>query len=211
MVYRSILAVVVAYFVGSLPFAYVIGRWRGGVDIRYVGEGSVGSRNVVHVIGPGWGAVVGILDVVKGCLAFLLARQVGAPLWGVLASGFAVTLGHGFPVFLRGRGGKGVSVSAAYVLALAPYSFLVGAVAFGLSHLVLRDFNKTVVVGVVAMVFSPPLLGYGWWVAPYALGLFLLVAAKKAIDRPHEQRVWAERPWLSGDRPGFHVEKGEGD
>lgn len=200
------MAVVLAYLLGSIPFAYIVTRWRTGLDIRYVGEGNVGGRNVFHVVGPRWGIVVAILDVGKGYVAYLISQGLGAPLWAVLVGGFAVAAGHGFPLFLRGRGGKGVSVSAGYLLGLAPVSTLAGGAVLGLAHYFLRDFNRSVGIGIGAIILSPPLFGYSPWLIPYALVLFLLLGVKKAIDRPHERRVWAEAPWQGDARPGFHKE-----
>ena len=61
-------ALVVAYLIGSIPAAYLVTRLRTGQDIRQVGEGNAGARNVWHVAGRGWGVVVGV-EAVEGAVA----------------------------------------------------------------------------------------------------------------------------------------------
>jgi len=201
---RAVLALVSAYLLGSIPFAYIVTKWRTGLDIRYVGEGNVGGRNVYHVVGLGWGALVGALDLGKGYTVYAVSRRLEAPYWAVLAAGFAVALGHGFPIFLGWRGGKGVSVCIAFLLGLAPLATLAGLGVFALAHLFLRDFNRSVNVGVAAIILMPAFIGPSPWLVVYALSLFLMLAVKKAIDLPHERRVWAENPWQDGALPGWH-------
>ena len=203
---RALLAIVSAYLLGSIPFAYIVTRWRTGLNIRHVGEGNVGARNVYHVVGARWGTLVGVLDLGKGYAAYLVSQRLGAPYWAVLAAGFAVVLGHGFPIFLRGQGGKGVAVSIAFLLGLSPFSTLAGLGVFVLAHLLLRDFNRSVNVGVAAIILLPSLFERSPWLVVYALSLFLMLAVKKTIDLPHERRVWAQNPWRDGAKPGWHSE-----
>lgn len=203
---RAFLAIVFAYLLGSVPFAYIVTKWRTGLNIRYVGEGNVGARNVYHVVGAGWGMLVGVLDIGKGYAAYMVAQRLEAPYWAVLMAGFAVVLGHGFPIFLRGQGGKGVAVSIAFLLGLSSLSTLAGLGAFALAHLLLRDFNRSVTFGVAAIILMPPLFGRSPWLVIYALSLFLMLALKKAIDLPHQRRIWAQNPWRDGAKPGWHSE-----
>ncbi len=204
---RDLLAVLFAYLLGSIPFAYLITRRRTGLDIREVGEGNVGGRNVWHVVGPAWGTIVSLLDGLKGMAAVMFARDVlhVAPAFALLA-GPAAIAGHGFPVFLRFRGGKGVASTIGVIMAWMPEAALGGLALFGLSQLFLHDFNKSIVVGVLTMLLLPRVFGYPWPMVFYALALFLALALKKWLDAPHERRVWAAAGWHDGARPGFFRE-----
>lgn len=194
-----------AYLLGAIPFSYIITRWRTGLNIRYVGEGNVGARNVAHVVGMKWGALAGLLDALKGLAAYLLARALDVPLPVLLLCGFAAVIGHDFSIFLHWQGGKGVSVSLGFLLGLLPYSTLAGLGVFCLAHLLLRDFNRSVVVGVAAVIFLPLAFGYGPLMTAYALILFVSLSIKKIIDLPHERRVWAEHGWKGTTaRPGWY-------
>jgi len=71
-----------SYFLGSIPFSYIIARLVKGVDLRVVGEGNVGARNVWHVIGKRYGVFAGTLDVGKGLAAYFIGYFLGlGPVW----------------------------------------------------------------------------------------------------------------------------------
>ena len=83
-----------AYVLGSIPVAYIIGRAVKSLDVRSVGEGNVGARNVFHTVGHRWGSLVFLLDFSKGAvIAALVSNQNSAR---VAFAGFFLLLGHGF-------------------------------------------------------------------------------------------------------------------
>lgn len=105
------------YLLGSLSPASLI-AWRLGADLRTSGSGNPGATNAGRVLGPRWGVVVGVLDVLKGVLPCVLAlAALGRP-WAY-AVGLATVLGHVSSPFLKGRGGKGVATSLGCLMALA--------------------------------------------------------------------------------------------
>lgn len=110
---------VFAYFLGAIPFALIIGKLH-GVDIRKVGSGNVGATNVTRAIGPWHGKLCFLLDLLKGAIPVMAAQLFlpGDP-WAALAAGFIAIAGHMFPVYLKFKGGKGVSTGAGAALALA--------------------------------------------------------------------------------------------
>jgi len=201
---RDIFALLIAYLLGSLPFAYLVTKYRTGLDIRQVGEGNAGARNVWHVVGPGWGALVAVLDVGKGLLAYHVSRYLDASQAALLLSGFAVVLGHGFPLLRWKQGGKGVAATIGFLLGLLPRSTVAGLLAFCLAYLLQRDFNRSIIVGCAAIVFLPPAFGEPPLMSAYVLALMLTMAVKKIIDLPHERQVWAHSGWTNGATPGFH-------
>ena len=100
----GMLFVAAAYVVGSIPFGYVIGRWR-GIDVRRVGSGNIGATNVVRAAGRTLGAVTLLLDGAKGAVVPMLAFAAGQPPLVVVGAGLAGVCGHCFSVFLSLRGG----------------------------------------------------------------------------------------------------------
>jgi acyl phosphate:glycerol-3-phosphate acyltransferase len=113
------LKVLVAYLLGSIVGSLVVGRLRGGVDIRKVGSGNAGATNAVRTQGWGFAIWVIVIDVAKGWIAAALLPRLSLPgvppspamaaLWLPAACAFAAIAGHVFPAWHGFRGGKGVA------------------------------------------------------------------------------------------------------
>src|SRR5258708_37884707 len=147
--------VLFAYVLGSIPLSQLITSWRTGLNLREVGEGSVGSRNVWHVIGPEWGLVAFALDAFKGIGALEVARAARAPEVVALLCGVAALLGHQFPIFLRSHGGKGLAPGLGALLVVTPLSSVGGLAVLGLVYLLTRGFNPRVAGGLLAPDVPP--------------------------------------------------------
>jgi glycerol-3-phosphate acyltransferase PlsY len=104
---------------------------------------------------------------------------------------------------LRGHGGKGLATGAGALLAVTPLSDVGGLAVLGLVYLITRNFNPSVTVGIIAMILLPLALQEPLWMVGYTLALALLAGLKKLLDRPHEQKVWAQDPWQGTARPGY--------
>jgi glycerol-3-phosphate acyltransferase PlsY len=125
----GVVLVIVAYVMGSVPFAIVIGKWFWHVDVRDHGSGNVGTTNVFRVLGRRAGTLVLIGDMAKGFIPVYLAAHY-FPTWFALIVALAALLGHMYSVFLRGGGGKGVATGAGIVLALVPWIFIIALCVF---------------------------------------------------------------------------------
>jgi len=108
-----------AFWAGAIPFGVLIARRR-GVDIRQHGSGNIGATNVSRVLGARTGAVVLLLDALKGALPTAAALAAVPDPRLVALTGLAAILGHCFSPFLRGRGGKGVATAFGVFLVIAP-------------------------------------------------------------------------------------------
>lgn len=192
---RAVAAIALAYLYGSIPFAHVVTRWRTGADIRSVGIGTAGARNVWHVAGPWWGVLVGVLDAAKGFAAVNMARELTPLPWVALLAGPVAVLGHAFPFFLRFNGGKGLGTTVGILLAWTPESMIIGMVVCTVAQLILRNFDRSLIPAAAVTIILPPVFGRHWAVIPYALGLFSLLWLRKLQDRPHQRRVWASSGW----------------
>lgn len=123
-----LLSFVTAYFLGSFPTGFLVGKSR-GLDLRHEGSGNIGATNALRVLGKKAGSLVLAGDAFKGWLAvmvgFLIASWgFGLPEHMVILSGVSAAaggvIGHSFPVWLGFRGGKGISTSAGIMIALFP-------------------------------------------------------------------------------------------
>ena len=127
---RSLLILVIAYLIGSIPFGYLIVRTQGGGDIRHTGSGGTGATNVSRRAGKVAGVLTLLLDASKGAAAVLIAQSVSSSDWVKAAAAVAVIVGHIFPVWLGFRGGKGVATGVGVFLILAPIALLCAGVVF---------------------------------------------------------------------------------
>lgn len=167
-----------AYGLGCLNAAYYLLRWRDGRDIRALGSGNAGARNMGRVLGRGAFMLVLALDAAKGLIA-VAAAHVWAPAMVPLCA-VAVTLGHIFPAQLEWRGGKGVAtaIGAVAMLDLEVLALAVGSFAFAQAAgqrpapAAMLSFATG---GVFALVFKP------WSVVLPVLALAVLLVLSHAM------------------------------
>lgn len=200
MITNEIIAVIasaiVAYLLGSLPFAVFVAKLA-GVDIFKVGTGNPGASNVFRKVGRKYGAVVFGLDIAKGAVAVVVAMLMGCPeLFLPGASVFAI-VGHWLPVFMRFKGGAGLATGVGIGVALIGVWGLVAAAA-GLAALpIIKDGPRSAAVTLAVAVVAAFLTGPNW----IALGgmvmiLAMLVARLFLVEYPKDRR---------GERPEPHV------
>lgn len=138
-----------SYLVGSVPWGYLLLRWRRGVDIREYGSGRTGMTNVLRTAGGKAAVVVLLLDSGKGLLAVLLARMVIGTTEAEVAAGLLALCGHNWPVFLGFRGGRGIATGLGGLSLMAPLAVAIGAVFFVPVTLVSRYLSLGSLTGVV--------------------------------------------------------------
>ena len=166
---EQVLAVTIGYFVGSVPFAFLLARRR-GIDLRLVGSGNIGATNVLRTSGVATAVIAMCLDAVKGALAVLVAQWVAAEPTTPVAAGLASIVGHLYPVWLRFRGGKGVATAAGVFSVLTPIAFGVSSVVFVLAVWVTRYISvgsiaAAITLAIVAITDSPSMVAIGAVVA----------------------------------------------
>lgn len=188
--------VIVAFLVGAVNPATLIARVL-GADLSSTGSGNPGATNAGRVLGPRWGVLVGVLDVLKGLLPTVMAGHwLGAH--AAQAVGLAAVFGHIWSPYLRGRGGKGVATTLGAVLGVHPGFALVVTLAFGATVLVARRVSFGSLAGAFAMIGLSVLVllgrvpGDGWTVS------WLLALAAVVIWRHHNNI----RAWLRQRRMG---------
>lgn len=123
--------VAVAYLIGSIPTAYIVGRFK-GINIFDIGSGNMGANNTARALGVQWGVIVWFADALKGLIAVGVARQISpsdhdaaAMIWGAVAA----VLGHNWSVIatlLTGkiRGGKGAATASGTWVLLVPATLI---------------------------------------------------------------------------------------
>ena len=169
------LALAIAYLLGSIPFGYLLVRWRTGTDVRLSGSGNIGATNVLRTTGRLAGAATLVLDVVKGYAAVAIAGHLTGSnqLW-MSAAALAVMAGHAYPVFLRFQGGKAVATFVGGFLRLTPLPLMAALVVF----LAVAAWTRHISLGSIVAAATFPLAA--WLIAQASwpvLGAAVLAAA----------------------------------
>ncbi|PCJ71541.1 MAG: glycerol-3-phosphate acyltransferase [Rhodobiaceae bacterium] len=165
-------ALIVSYLLGSIPFGLILTKAAGLGDIRDIGSGNIGATNALRT-GNRWVAIGTLLgDAGKGALAVLLAKQFG-PDTAVIAA-FGALIGHLFPVWLRFKGGKGISTYIGILLALA---WPVGLLFCATWAVVALIFRMSSLSALVASLLSPVYFAWvdQWQMVEMSVVLVMLV------------------------------------
>ncbi len=157
--FNIIPALVLAYFLGSIPTAVWVGKWFFGIDIRTKGSGNAGATNVIRVLGLKAGIPVLLFDVFKGWAALQLIHlfpvphptETGMALLQI-GLGILVVLGHVFPVFAGFRGGKGVATLLGVGIALFPTA---SWISLGIFMLVFVLFRYVSLASLITAILFP--------------------------------------------------------
>jgi len=165
MIVEFVVAVVIAYLLGSVPFGLIMGRLRSGIDIRKQGSGKTGATNLMRVAGTKLGLLTIVLDVVKAAVAVILAAVIVGRDSGVLtlggvsvywqhvaqvAAGLAAVAGHNWPVFAKFKGGRGVTAYFGTVFAIFPPAGIFGAEVLAIAALRSRHMSLGSLLGALA-------------------------------------------------------------
>lgn len=124
---------IAGYLLGAIPTGFMAGKLLRGVDVREIGSGSSGATNVLRTLGVKAGVAVFLVDLGKGAAAAALGQAIlGTPL-AAAAAGLSGVAGHNWPVYLRFRGGRGVTPFFGSLMVLSwPVALTGGAVAFAI-------------------------------------------------------------------------------
>ncbi len=162
-----LLALLVAYAIGGVPFSYIAGKLAKGIDLREHGSGNLGASNTYRILGGRIALAVLILDIAKGLIPVLVAARFdayGAEPYHAIAAAAGAIMGHLFSPYLKFSGGKGIATSAGAFAGLAPWAFIfalgVFAIVFVIRRIVsLASLSAAVVLPIA--VWALPGLGLG--------------------------------------------------
>lgn len=177
----QLVATLVAFVIGSIPFGVLVGRRR-GVDVRSEGSGNIGATNVARTAGKAAGVVVLLADVAKGAVPMAVYLHVldGAADGWLIAIGLAPILGHCFSPWLKFRGGKGVATSLGVFIVLDPVAALVAFAVFAVIYAVARVVSIGSMVGALSILATAIAGG-----RPRALVILAGVVTALIIARHH--------------------------
>jgi len=164
----DVIALLIGYLFGSIPFGLILTRLAGTQDLRTVGSGNIGATNVLRTGHKGLAAATLICDMLKGTAAVILAGYYGGPSAAMLAA-LGAFLGHLFPLWLNFRGGKGVAVYIGVLLGL----FWPAAVVFCVLWLATAATSRYSSLSALVASFVTPI--FLWWFGHLALASLFAV------------------------------------
>jgi len=149
--------IIIGYLLGSIPTAYLAGRFLRGKDIRQMGDENAGAANAYRELGPVAGVLIGVIDAAKGAVVILIAQAANMSQTVVLFTGAVAVIGHNWPVFLGFRGGRGVSTTIGILLVLVTIPMLILA----LPTLLILVFKRNVTPSMAFLFILLPFVD--WW------------------------------------------------
>ena len=178
-----------AYLLGATPTSYLAGRLGRGIDLREHGSKNLGATNVYRVLGWKYAIPVGLIDIAKGAIPVALFSRWadgGGPVWLAPALGGAAVLGHCFPLWRRGSGGKGVATATGMFVALAPIACLIAVPVWGLCLWLTGYVSLSSIIAVLAFPawvrLTVPGTPSTFW-ASVVLALLIVFAHRANIGR----------------------------
>ena len=179
--------VVFSYLVGSLSWGYMLLQWRSGVDVRQFGSGRTGMSNVLRTGGGKAAALVFALDVAKGLVVVIVARQAAETHVAEVAAALVALVGHNWPVFLGFRGGRGILTALGGLSIMTPVPAGVATATFLVTALGSRYISLGSIVGVLAGAVT--LVGLalaGWYSNTY---MYFAAGAAAMIIWQHRDNI----------------------
>lgn len=149
-----LVASIIGYLFGSIPFALVVGKVFYKTDIREHGSGNLGGTNAGRTLGAKAGVSVAVLDVLKGTIAMTLTFFFSHNLNAILAAGFFATIGHCYPLFANFKGGKAVSTAMGFLLGITifltkqPSQFLLPFITFFIILYITKTVSLSAMIAV---------------------------------------------------------------
>lgn len=204
-IWIPIVMMVLAYLVGSIPFGLIIGKLK-GIDIREKGSHNIGATNVFRTIGPWYGVFVFILDALKSAIFVILFRYIipwndsffTLQIHPLIYGGLAI-LGHLFPIYLKFKGGKGISCFAGVMLS---YSLPISAVAlitFIVVLLITKIVSISSILASLSLIIAYFVIGTtDYYLLVFISIMFLLVLIKHRTNiirlfRGTENKIHVEK------------------
>lgn len=182
-----VIFIIIAYLLGSIPSALIVGKLGYNIDIRKHGSGNLGATNAFRVLGKKAGIIVTLADILKGTIATLIPLFAGM-FFDVEVSrliiGIFAVLGHTYPIFAKFKGGKAVATSGGIILGVYPLLFIIMVVTFLLTLYLSKYVSlASMVTGIVTTIITAFLNDWLLFVLVLLLTVFVFYRHKDNIKR----------------------------
>lgn len=174
---------IIAYLLGSIPTALVVGKVGYKIDVREHGSGNLGATNAFRVLGVKAGIIVTLGDILKGTIATLIPLLFDADVYR-LAIGIVAVLGHTYPIFAKFKGGKAVATSGGIILGINPILFIIMIITFILTLYITKFVSlSSMITGVISVLAAIFFKDVGVIIVLALLTAFVFYRHKENIKR----------------------------
>ncbi|AUJ26503.1 MULTISPECIES: glycerol-3-phosphate 1-O-acyltransferase PlsY [Virgibacillus] len=178
-----ILFAFIAYLLGSIPSALIVGKVGYNKDVRQHGSGNLGATNTFRVLGIKAGIIVTLADILKGTAATLIPLIFDADVHRLIIGLFAV-IGHTYPIFAKMKGGKAVATSAGIILGINPLLFLLMISTFIISLYISKYVSlSSIITGFVTVILSFIFQNTGLIIVTSLLTIFVIYRHRENLRR----------------------------
>lgn len=193
------LAALIGYAIGSVPSADGLGRLA-GVHLRRAGSGNPGANNALRLGGPALAAAVLLAEISKGAAAVLVGEALASDP-GAVIGGLGAVAGNVYNIWYRGKGGKGLGITAGVLLAAWPTVLVPVVLVIGSAALITRSSGLAALAAVAGLLLFSALWAWGSWPTGWGVGdPALLIALAAGVGALVFDRHWRDSP-LSGRLP----------
>jgi glycerol-3-phosphate acyltransferase PlsY len=179
-----IIALAIAYCIGSISFSIIYAKISGGADPRETGSKNAGTTNMLRTAGKSAAIIVLIGDIAKGVIAVLMGKVLGLTGFNLGLVAFAAVAGHIFPVFFGFRGGKGVATAIGTLFGLSLLLFIIGVAVFIAVALLTRYASLASLTALLAATIASLFIS-----TSYFIPLLLILALIVIKHLPNIQRL----------------------
>ena len=181
---NTIIFIIIAFFIGGIPFGLIIGKLCKNIDIREHGSGNIGATNIARTIGFKYAIVVFILDGLKTFLPVFMAKTIyNSKEYAIFIAFFSI-IGHIFSPWLKGKGGKGISSTIFALLAVDYRLFLVMSIVWILCFEITKISAVAAIISIIVTLVSSYFLSSNFvFIVMLMLTLVILFAHRKNIKR----------------------------
>lgn len=147
---KSLSSIVISYFIGAIPFCFILGKIVGKKRLTEIGDKNPGGWNLTFNVSKVWGVLGILLDTFKAYFAFFITLRITDSLIFAILSGCAAVAGHNYSPYLKFRGGKGIASTVGVNFAANPLSIFAFAVGIISALFTLKNMIWGVLIGIVA-------------------------------------------------------------
>ena len=171
MLVRIVLLLIISFFLGSIPFGFLVSKYLKKIDIREYGSGNIGTANTFRVLGVKYALLALAGDCLKGLLAVYLVKLTAPESITIqLLTGLFAIIGHNWSIFLKFKGGKGIATTFGVVLSVYPNIAFISAIVW----IALVIAFRFAALGSIVSVFSMFILSF-IFETPVQFKYFLIV------------------------------------